>query len=378
MNATMVVEGVEIPQELIAEEAQHHPAATPAEARAHAAQALAIKTLLLGRARELGLKCEPALHVDGSEDTEEEALISAVLDREIEVLEPDIGECRRVYEARTDRFHTPALYEASHILFETQSDDPATSKAAYYAASRALAAQRDGLAGFEDLARTLSDCPSGKVGGSLGQLAPGDLAREIEAALGKLDPGDLAPSPIRSRFGWHILRLDRRAPAQRLPFEAVRERIRLHLQSRAWIAAASSYVADMVERSRMAGISMSLRSNGAVDRPATSLGDLLGAEGLASRLRPWLQAVDPALAAKVDAAAQRQGLSGPAFVQRAVADFVAAADDESWTRVVSATRHADDPALGCVAALLKNELTPKSRGITVIRTVWGPPLPVVP
>ena len=55
---------------------------------------------------------------------------------------------------------------------------------------------------FAHLPRTLSDCPSGKVGGSLGQLGPGDVVGEIERALGGLQAGDIFPRPVASRFGF--------------------------------------------------------------------------------------------------------------------------------------------------------------------------------
>ena len=52
---TLVVDGVEIPEALLAQEVQNHPGASAADARAAAGHALAIRALLLHRARELGL-----------------------------------------------------------------------------------------------------------------------------------------------------------------------------------------------------------------------------------------------------------------------------------------------------------------------------------
>jgi len=80
MTATLVIEGVEIPEFLIAEEAQHHPSANPMEARTAAGKALAVRALLLHRADELGLVAQPQVDDDGREETPEEALIRGVLD----------------------------------------------------------------------------------------------------------------------------------------------------------------------------------------------------------------------------------------------------------------------------------------------------------
>jgi peptidyl-prolyl cis-trans isomerase C len=360
------MDGVEIPERLIAEEVQNHPAATPAEARTAAVKALAVKALLLNRARELDLLARPQVQADGREETAEEALITALLDREVQVPEPGDAECRRVYAAQAERFACPALYEASHILFEPESDELAAWRTAHASATWSLGVYREGLASFESMAKALSDCPSGELGGSLGQLSPGDLSAEIEAALERLAPGEVAAEPVKSRFGWHLVRLDRRTPAQTPPFEAVRERIRLHLQSRAWTAAAARYVAQLSERAREGGVVMSFGSDGALGRPAVSLSDLLADSVAAQRLEPWLAAVDPELAVRVAEVAASQDKSVPDFVRGAVHEFIHGADDQAWTRLVSAARDAEDPALASLAAILKSKLTPKRRSITLI------------
>src|SRR5512138_2964915 len=96
---TVVIDGVEIPEPLIAQEAQNHPEASAAEAWAAAGHALALRALLLARARALGVEAAPEIDVDGREETPEEALIRALLDAALEVSTPSEGECRRVYEA---------------------------------------------------------------------------------------------------------------------------------------------------------------------------------------------------------------------------------------------------------------------------------------
>lgn len=62
---------------------------------------------------------------------------------------------------------------------------------------------------FVELARKYSDDPSGKDGGSLGNLKRGELAQNIEDAILRLSPGE-ASTPFRSDIGYHIFRLDSR------------------------------------------------------------------------------------------------------------------------------------------------------------------------
>ena len=67
------------------------------------------------------------------------------------------------------------------------------------------------------------------------------------------------------------------------------------------------------------------------------------------------------------AAAVEAGVSTPTFVRDAVAQFVAAADDEAWTRLISAAQGADDPALAGMSALLRTRVEPAKRVFTVIK-----------
>lgn len=368
MNAAryIVSDGVQIPESLIAQEAQNHPGGSPQEVRAAAAHALAVRALLLDRAAELGLTAEPELDEHGREETAEEALVRAVLAEEVDPETPSEAECRRVYDAQPDRFCAPGLYEASHILFAVDGADDTAVEAARLSAVAVTMNLLDEPARFADLAKTYSACPSGAVGGSLGQLGPGDLAPEVETAFAALLPGQISADAVRSRFGWHVLRLDRRIEGRRLPFEQVAERIRMHLESRAWVAAAVQYVSDLAARARSRGVKLVITADGDLSAGAT-LGDMIAEEAAAPRLLAWLGAVDPGLLERVDAAAATAGAAPADFVRAAVADFVRGADDEAWTRVISAAQGAEDPALAGLSAILKSGLVPAKPTFTLIR-----------
>lgn len=370
MTATIVVEGVEIPEFLIAEEVQHHPSANPMEAGAAAGKALAVRALLLHRADELGLVAQPLTDEDGREETAEEALIRATLDAEVEIDPPGEAECRRVYEAQRSRFSTPVLTEAAHILVEPKTDDAEGWETARRTAQSALDQLLGKPAAFGELAKSLSDCPSGAVGGSLGQLGPGDVVGEVERALAGLEPGEILAAPVRSRFGWHILKLERRIEGKVLPFDYVQERIRLHLESRAWTAAATRYVSELAKRARARGVAFSLTRDGRFAEGASSLGEMLSDSASADRLEAWIDATDSALADRVRAAAALEDLPVATFVRRAVRHFVDHADDEKWTQLISATQGASDPAVAAMASLLKARLTlkaPQVHTYTVIK-----------
>ena len=60
--------------------------------------------------------------------------------------------------------------------------------------------------------------------------------------------------PVRSRFGWHVLRLQRRIPGRTLPYEVVRPKIAEMLEARSWTMASARYIAALAERGHVEGI----------------------------------------------------------------------------------------------------------------------------
>ncbi len=72
---------------------------------------------------------------------------------------------------------------------------------------------------FATLAKTHSACSSASQGGNLGQIIAGQTTPEFERALFALEPGSIAPEPVATRYGFHIVRLDRKHEGRDLPFE---------------------------------------------------------------------------------------------------------------------------------------------------------------
>lgn len=250
------VNGVEIPPEAIAQEIQHHPAPDPATAWREAARALAVRELLLQEAARLGLSAEPETDDAGRHETDEDTLIAALLDQELEVAEPSEEECRRFYDSQHARFRTPDLFEASHILIEPEgSDEEAWDAAEAQARVLALRLGNDPAA-FAQAARELSSCPSKLQDGSLGQVRRGELVPVVQQALEALRTGETGAEPVRSRFGWHVIRLNGRIEGRVLPFEAVHGKIAEMLGARSWSVGSTRYVARLAERAEIEGISL--------------------------------------------------------------------------------------------------------------------------
>lgn len=248
------INGVEIDPEAIAQEIQHHPAVDAETAWTEAARALAVRELLLQEARRLAIAAAPQADEAGRLETGDDAVIAALLDRQVLPETAGEAECRRFYEARQARFRTPDLFEASHILIEPEGpDDDAWRSAGLQARAIIKQVGKDPKA-FAAAARQLSACPSAAQDGSLGQVRRADLVSEVQSAIEALAEGETGRNPVRSRFGWHVLRLARRIDGQMLPFEAVRDKIADMLEARSWSVASTRYVAALAERAEVEGI----------------------------------------------------------------------------------------------------------------------------
>jgi peptidyl-prolyl cis-trans isomerase C len=248
------VNGVEISPDAIAQEIQHHPAPDAETAWMEAARALAVRELLLQRARQLGLEAEPESDEAGRTEAPDDALVRVLLEEEVEPEQAGERECRRYYEGHLQRFRTPDLFEASHILIEPEGEDEEAWKIAAERAQVIANEVGDDPVAFAKAARAFSGCASAKQDGSLGQIRRGELASAVQAGIESLAEGTTGREPVRSRFGWHVLRLQRRIEGRVLPFEIVQAKIADMLEARSWSLAAARYVAALAARGTIEGV----------------------------------------------------------------------------------------------------------------------------
>ncbi|MFT4194296.1 peptidylprolyl isomerase [Ottowia sp.] len=113
-------------------------------------------------------------------------------------------------------------YKARHILVEKEDE------------AKAIIAQLKKGARFDDIAKKQSKDPgSGAQGGDLGWANPSGYVPEFAGALTKLAKGQTSDAPVKSQFGWHVIRVDdiRDAKAPELPsFDAVKPQIMQQMQ----------------------------------------------------------------------------------------------------------------------------------------------------
>lgn len=142
-------------------------------------------------------------------------------------------ELRKVYNQELERYTTPEQRKASHILIRvSDKDGPDADKKALQKA-QALRQQLASGADFAVLAKKSSDDPGSAVkGGDLGFVTrDGSMVKPFEDALFGLKQGELS-QPIRTSFGYHLIRLVELKAQTRKAFGEVRAEIDATLRTR--------------------------------------------------------------------------------------------------------------------------------------------------
>jgi peptidyl-prolyl cis-trans isomerase C len=156
-------------------------------------------------------------------------------------------ELQQFYADNPQMFQRPEQVHARHILFEVGED--ATSEDQAAAKERADEAHRRAAAGedFAELAKELSEGPSAQDGGDLGFFSAERMIPSFAEAAFALEPGEIS-QPVRTRFGYHVIKVEERREASTQALDEVRDPLRNALLERK----VSAQVAEMLEGLRAA------------------------------------------------------------------------------------------------------------------------------
>lgn len=233
------VNGVDIDDAAIEQELRHHQQAdNPLKRAAHE---LVLRTVLLQQADVLGIA--------GDDD---EQRIDTLLALQVQIPKADEAACMTWYRNNAARYTNGELVEARHILFQVTPGAPLELLRA--TAEAVLEELQLHPARFGELAAQYSNCSSGKVGGSLGQLSRGQSVPEFEELAFRLGEGELAGRLLETRFGLHIVQALRKVAGQLLPFEAVRSEIAAYLDRQSSQRAIHQYLHILVGQAEIEGM----------------------------------------------------------------------------------------------------------------------------
>ncbi|MDR5658736.1 peptidylprolyl isomerase [Serpentinicella sp. ANB-PHB4] len=130
----------------------------------------------------------------------------------------DDAEAETFFNENKDQFVNPESVKGSHILVEDEST-----------AKDIIKEINEGLA-FDEAAKKYSKCPSKAQGGSLGYFTQGKMVPEFEAVAFNMKQNEIS-EPVKTQFGYHIIKIDDKKEASEQTFDQVKDQIKQHLLS---------------------------------------------------------------------------------------------------------------------------------------------------
>lgn len=176
-------------------------------------QLIGNKLLLLDAKRNL-IEAEPAFKEQLAK-LKDNLLASYAAEKVISTVSVSDKEARDYYEENKERFDQGETVNASHILVDSEEK-----------ALELLAKIKSGDVSFEDCAKENSSCPSGQQGGSLGDFGRGQMVPEFDTAAFSMDEGEITETPVKTQFGYHLIKLNKKNPATTPAFEEIASEIK--------------------------------------------------------------------------------------------------------------------------------------------------------
>jgi peptidyl-prolyl cis-trans isomerase C len=111
-------------------------------------------------------------------------------------------------------------YHARHILVGTEDE------------AKQIIAKLKGGAKFEDLAKQSKDPGSAANGGDLDWASPASFVPEFSKAMTSLNKGQITETPVKTQYGYHVIKLEDVRAAKIPPLEEVKQQVAESLQQR--------------------------------------------------------------------------------------------------------------------------------------------------
>jgi len=141
---------------------------------------------------------------------------SAAFQRQMEKHPISEEELKSIYNEKTQASNE---YKARHILVDSKEK------------AEILIVQLDKGADFAEVAMKNSTGPSGKTGGDLGWFSPKSMVKPFSEAVIGMDKGSYTPQPVKTQFGWHIIKLEDSRESTPPAFEQVKPQLEMAVRN---------------------------------------------------------------------------------------------------------------------------------------------------
>jgi peptidyl-prolyl cis-trans isomerase C len=213
--AIATVNGVPVPQaraDLLMKQQLQRGGADTEQMRGMVREELVNREVIMQEAQKAGVGKRPEVQTQ-LDMARQEIIVSAYLRDWVSKHPVTDAEVQQEYD-RAKAQHGEKEYKARHILVETEDE------------AKALIAQLKKGGKFDELAtKNSKDTGSAQRGGDLDWNVPATYDRQFSDAMVKLEKGQYTDTPVRTRFGFHIIQLDDVRPAKFAALAEVKPRI---------------------------------------------------------------------------------------------------------------------------------------------------------
>lgn len=147
------------------------------------------------------------------ENARRDMLAQLAINEVLKDVVPEEQEMKDFYEANVYHFKKNETVSAKHILVKEEEK------------CREILDAINGGKAFEEAAQEFSTCPSGQKGGDLGEFGKGQMVKEFEDAAFSAEIGTVV-GPVKTQFGYHLIKVEKKNEASAMPYEEVKEKIR--------------------------------------------------------------------------------------------------------------------------------------------------------
>ena len=193
----------------------------PQQARARALDALIDTYVMAELARKEGLDKDPD-YERRMKQQEVRTLQALYFGKKIQNSVTDEA-VRAAYDEQVKATAPKAQVRARHILLKSEDE------------AKAVIEEIKGGADFAEVAKAKSTGPSGPNGGDLGFFGEGQMVPEFEKAAFALEPGAVTDAPVKTQFGFHVIKVEEKREAPAPAYEQVAPQIRNNLLREAYL-----------------------------------------------------------------------------------------------------------------------------------------------
>jgi peptidyl-prolyl cis-trans isomerase C len=162
---------------------------------------------------------------------------------------------KKVYEDAAKQITGEQEVHARHILVETEDE------------AKAVKAELDKGADFAELAKKKSKDPGASDGGDLGFFTKDQMVPEFSAVAFSLEPGKIS-DPVKSQFGWHIIKVEEKRARKAPDFDAVKSQIETYVTRKAQ----ADYVTKLRDAAKIERMDQAANTDAKPDAAATPPG----------------------------------------------------------------------------------------------------------